>query len=864
MPTSPGSRLGPYEIVSRIGAGGMGEVFRARDTRLDRSVAIKVLPAAFAANAQLKLRFEREAKTISQLNHPNICTLYDVGDDYLVMELLEGETVAERLAKGPMPLADVLKTGAQIADALDRAHRAGIVHRDLKPANVMLTKSGAKLLDFGLAKSSVQQVNPDGVTLQHDKSLTQEGTILGTFQYMAPEQLEAEEADARTDIFALGAVLYEMATGKRAFEGKTKTSLIAAIVAAQPQPVSQLMPLSPPALDHVIQKCLEKEREDRWQSAHDVAEELKWIGSVSSEQRMTRAPSAKVAIAAAIVLALALAGVTAMWLRARNAPQARVAFAVMPPKGYSSTVASLSPDGSAIAFVATRLDQGGIYVRRVDQIEAKQLTSNPDDHIVAWSPDSKWIAYVEDRQGARQLKKIAADGGTPETIARLDRGISVAAWAPDGTFLFSRVFGEGLFSLHPDRPDPVEVTKLDSARRESVHTGPRFLADGKRFLYLSHTIAERKNEIWAGSLDGKLRKMIVRADSLAGVTASRIYFVNDGALYEQGFDQDDLALRAQPRRLVERVFFSEAGINARADVSDNGALLYQPTSSRTVDLSWYDRNGRRIEKVLAEPDLVPLSLSHDGTRIAAEKWDHVKGANDIYVIDLVRGVRTRLTSGLSNHQEPMWSPDDSRIYFISDRDGPFDVYAQADDGATPAVPVWKSVHDKAVTDISPDGRYFLGNEAGGTTKGDIWLVPVDAPDKRRALVATDANETGAGFTPDGKWIIYRSDQSGRHELYVRRIDGGRSIQISTGGAIGYAMRVDGTEIYVRTPNNERMVVPITYQGDRVIPGTATPLFSPPALDYAMIAATDKGFLMRAFYDPSDYITVLHYVSAPER
>src|SRR5688572_9229745 len=329
MDVTPGSRLGPYEIVSRLGAGGMGEVFRAKDTRLDRSVAIKVLPEELARNSQFKVRFEREAKAISQLNHPNICTLYDVGDGYLVMELMEGETLADRLAKGPLPLADVLKYGAQIADALDRAHRAGIVHRDLKPANVMITKAGAKLLDFGLAKAATPRVSPDGETQRHDRTLTQEGTILGTFQYMAPEQLEAEEADARTDIFALGAVLYEMATGKRAFQGKTKTSLIAAIVGSQPQPLSQILPLTPPALDHVIQKCLEKEREDRWQSAHDVAEELRWIATVPVEQKFARSRVAKLASAAAILLALALAGVTTLYLRVRNAPKPRTSFAIL-------------------------------------------------------------------------------------------------------------------------------------------------------------------------------------------------------------------------------------------------------------------------------------------------------------------------------------------------------------------------------------------------------------------------------------------------------------------------------------------------------------------------------------------------------
>ena len=864
MTVTPGSRLGPYEIVSRLGAGGMGEVFRARDTRLERSVAIKVLPEELARNSQFKVRFEREAKAISQLNHPNICTLHDVGDDYLVMELLEGETLAERIAKGPLPLADVLKFGAQIADALDRAHRADIVHRDLKPGNVMITKAGAKLLDFGLAKSSAFAVDPHSETVQHNDPLTQEGTILGTFQYMAPEQLEAEEADARTDIFALGALLYEMATGKRAFAGKTKTSLIAAIVGAQPQPISQLIALTPPALDHVIQKCLEKERDDRWQSAHDVAEELKWIAATPVDEKVARGRAAKVATAAAILLALALAGVTTMWWRARNAPKPRVAFALLAPKGHWFAARLLSPDGTAIVFSSRNpTNEGGIWIRRIDDVEPRRLTTNPDDRPVAWSPDSKWIAYMNDGEDVRQLRKIAATGGTPEVILRgIDAMGGAAAWASDGTMLFNRNFGEGLRILRPDGSQPVELSQLDRAKRESIHAWPQFLADGKRYLYVSHTIAEQKNEIWAASIDGKLRKMIIRADSLVGVAQSRLYFVNDGAIFAQPFDDDALEVSGQPRRIVDDVAFDEAGITAGAGVANNGALLYQPNQQRTVDLSWYDRNGRKLEKVYSELGMVANGLSRDGTKVVAEKWNPVKGAGDIYVVDLVRGTRSKLTSGLSHNFEPAWSPDGNRIFFVSDRDGPYDIYAQADDGATPAVPVWKSNLDKRLMDVSPSGDAFLGNEVNPKMRGDIYLVPIDAPEKRKPIVATEANEYAGGFSPDGKWIAYISDRSGRPELYMRRLDGGRSIQVSTAGANGYVWSTDGRALYVRTVANERVTIPITYKEDVVVPGTPTLLFNPPAHDYGITAATQKGFLIWTVPDPTDYINALHYISSP--
>jgi Tol biopolymer transport system component/predicted Ser/Thr protein kinase len=864
MDMQPGTRLGPYEIVSRIGAGGMGEVFRARDTRLERSVAIKVLPAELARNAQLRVRFEREAKAISQLNHPHICTLYDVGDDYLVMELLEGETLADRIARGPLPLADVLRYGAQIADALDRAHRAGIVHRDLKPGNIMITKAGAKLLDFGLAKSTTQQVNPDGPTLAHDKSLTQEGTILGTFQYMAPEQLEAEEADARTDLFALGAVLYEMATGRRAFQGKTRTSLIAAIVGSQPQPVSQIAPLSPPALDHVIQKCLEKDREDRWQSAHDVAAELQWIATLSTQTtKPTASRTAKLATAAAIVLALALAAVAMMYVRARNAPARRSAFEILPPKGWWFEQQFLSPDGTMVAFRAANDDgENGIWVRRLDRVEATRLTSGVDETLVAWSPDSKWISYIATEQVGRQLRKIAVAGGTSEVFsARVPRVNVGAAWGTDGTIVYARSFGEGLRAVKQDGADPVEVTKLDRTRQESVHAWPKFI-DASRFLYIVHTIAEKKNEIWAGSLDGKLKKQIAFADSLVGYAREHLYFIRDGAIYAQPFDVEELKLSGDPRRVAERVFYSESDSSGYGTVAADGSLLYVPSSERQILLAWYDRSGRRTETILEEKNLVGPRLSPDGTKIAAAKRDEIKGAADVYVFDLARGIRTRITSGLANHTNAEWSAEGDRLYFGSDRAGMYDIYVQAEDGSTPAEVLWKSDRDKTIEDVSPKGDSMLAAEYNSATGGDLWLVDLRDPDKRRLLVATEASELAAEFVPGVPWFAYLSDRSGRFELYLHPLAGGRSTQISTNGATNYVLSPDGKELYLRDLKNEHTVVPLQFNGTNVVAGKPQPLFTPPAKAHGVFGVTEKGFAIWSMNDPSDYITKLHYDSAP--
>jgi Tol biopolymer transport system component/predicted Ser/Thr protein kinase len=866
MTTTPGTRLGPYEIVARIGAGGMGEVFRARDTRLDRSVAIKVLPAEFAKNAALKMRFEREAKAISQLNHPHICTLYDVGDDYLVMELLDGETLADRLARGPLPLADVLKYGAQIADALDRAHRAGIVHRDLKPANVMLTKTGAKLLDFGLAKSATPQSNPDAPTVHHEKALTQEGTILGTFQYMAPEQLEGLEADARTDIFALGAVLHEMSTGMRAFEGKTRTSLIAAIVGTQPRPVSELIPLSPPALDHVIHKCLEKEADDRWQSAHDVGEELKWIATTPVAERQAASRVGKVAAAAAILLALALAAVTALWLRARNAPQPRAAFALLSPKGMNYRNHALSPDGTMVAFAANNARaEGGVWVRLIDQIEPKRLTTNHLDGVIAWSADSKWILYSTSEGSGARLMKVAATGGAPEVFsAQMRGGAGPGAWGPDGTLLTNRFFGDGIQAVRQDGATPRAVTTVDRARRESFHGYPVFLSDGSRFLYIVHTIADEKNAIWAGSLDGKVKKQLLRADSLVGVARGRLYFVRDGAIYAQSFDEADLQLTGEARRVVERVHFREPAVSADAFVGTNGALLYRPSVARTVEFGWYDRSGRRIEKVFAEEDFYPAALSPDLTRVVGTRFDPVKGADDIYVMDLARGVRTRVTAGLAQNFSPLWSRDGERIYFVSDRDGPFNLYVAAADGQSPAEPVLRSQTDKGLDSISPSGDLLLVAEHSPETRDDLWLVPLAAPHQKRAFAASESNECCGEFSRDGKWITYRSDRSGRQELYIRPVAGGKTTQVSTQGTVGYVWNhVTGNELLVRTLQGDRASIPLTFNGNEVIAGKATFLFTPPTTDYAMLGAFEKGIAMWTVPDPADYRDVLHYESAPD-
>jgi len=857
MTVAPGSRLGPYEISSRLGAGGMGEVWRAKDTRLDRSVAIKILPAELAHHVQLKLRLEREAKTISQLNHPNICTLYDVGDDYLVMELLDGETLAERVSRGPLPIADVLRIGGQIADALDRAHRAGIIHRDLKPGNVMLTKSGAKLLDFGLARTELaNDVSHDGPTVQVREALTEEGTVLGTFQYMAPEQLEAQPADARTDIFALGCVLYEMSTGRRAFQGKTRTSLIAAIVGGQPQPISALQPVTPRAFEHVVQKCLEKEPDARWQSAHDVAEELRWVAKEIERDVVvtrTRRPIHWIATAALAVIAIAFAS---LWMRDRAKPSDAVAFSIPGPTGGRISTGVLSPDGQSLAMTFDLPNGAALMIRRLGEIEPVKIAMLKQGNAGAWSPDSKSIAYFDDNR----LMRISASGGRPETIAaNLAYGEGVA-WSPDNTILFCPRFGEGLFRVPASGGKPERVTKLDASRGESLHGWPQFLPDGKQFLFVVHTIGENQNEIHIGTLDGKHAR-VLSADSLAGYARGSIVFVRDGAMYAQTFDAGKRKLEGEPRRIVEGVSFIEDAAHAYASVAPDGGVSFVPQRSRLQKVLWYDRRGNAIGQAFEESNVQAIALSRDGSKVLMTKFDNAKGAADVYTRDFERGVLTRVTSGRANNWSPSWSASGDRLFFTTDRFGLYDICAQTEDGTTPAETVWRSPDDKVVADVSPDGRFLLADRYDDRTHSDLWLFPLlPGNGTPRPLIATEGSDIAGHWSPDGQWLAYLSDRSGAMQLYVRHFPDGRSVQVSTEPVSGFTWNHTGSELILQTEDRTVYASSLNPAADVPHPAAPQRLFR---LDEGALAwaasHTDDRFLIARAPEGVDQVSLLSYV-----
>jgi eukaryotic-like serine/threonine-protein kinase len=831
MSVEPGTRLGPYEILAPLGAGGMGEVWRAKDTRLDREVAIKILPPGFAADAQLRARFEREARTISQLNHPNVCSLFDVGHhdgtDYLVMELLEGESLADRLSKGALPIDLVLRHGTEIASALGAAHRQGIVHRDLKPGNVMLTRSGAKLLDFGLAKSGPLLTSTSGMSRIADsptehRPLTEQGTILGTFQYMAPEQLEGQEADARTDIFAFGAVLYEMATGRRAFQGKNKTSLIASIVSGTPTPVSELVPLTPPALNHIIRKCLEKEPDDRWQSIHDVADQLRWIAEAGSRagepapilaKRKTRLRMAWLLHAVTAILAIAA---TLGVLQATKQRPSVLRTSLLPPANarFDNPFGSiaLSPDGRRAAFIA-RSETGTsmLWVRSLDALTSQPLAGTDQASFPFWSPDSRFIAYF----ASGKLRKIDANGGPPQTICDAPSGRG-GTWNREGVILFTPTLADGIYRVSAAGGVPTALTELDAKAGEVGHRFPAFLPDGIHYLFFveSPIVTAGANDgyaIHAGSIESKNRTRILSASSPARYASGYLLFSRDRTLLAQKFDAKKLTLTGEAIPIAENVARSTR-YEAMFSASDDGLLAVQTgTAGDVSSLVWMDRDGRDLQTVGKPADYRQIALSNDGRRVAATIVDSKNDRSDVWLLDIERGTSTRLTFDPEDDYAPVWSADDRRVFFTSTRQARGDVFSKSSSGTGTEEVVIADPEWSMLTSLSADAK--LGsvqtNHVEKKTSWDLSLYDFTTG-KVRVLLETPFAEVSPSLSRDGRWIAYHSNESGRNEVYVLSLqDDGGKWQISTdGGARPLWSRGDNEIIFI-SPDLKLMVVDVT-------------------------------------------------------
>ncbi|HVT43689.1 MAG TPA: protein kinase [Thermoanaerobaculia bacterium] len=874
MTIPSGTRLGPYEITAQAGAGGMGEVYKARDTRLDRTVAIKILPAELATNTSLRLRFEREAKTISQLNHPNICTLYDVGEtrleearderreaseeseagvplashlaplvSYLVMEYLEGETLGDRLAKGPLPIGEALRIGVQVADALDRAHRQGVIHRDLKPGNVMLTKSGAKLLDFGLARTLADAGGGRGridVSLQEGATehrpqhpLTQEGTILGTFQYMAPEQLEGSEADARTDIFAFGCLLYEMATGHRAFEGKTRTSLIAAIVTGQPRPLSELQPSSPPALEHVIARCLEKEPDDRWQSVHDVASELRWISETGSATgvaapvvptRRRRERFAWAAVTLAVLLAIAIGSVA--FLR-RPEPSRVIRFEINPPPEtaffpFDELGMAISPDGRSIALATISRDgKQRLFLRAIDAIDAAALPETTGAAYPFWSPDGRFIAFFADGK----LKKVARDGGPPLVIADAASGRG-GVWGTDGTILFAPNIYSGIHRVSANGGTSEAITQLDPATDVS-HRWPHLLPDGKHFVFLLRSQRDggrQPGRLMLASLDGKEQRPLLENASNAIYAGGHLFFGRDGSLMAQRFDLRGLEMLGDPVTVVPmKLSYWEPKNLISFSVSDKGLLVYLPTRSVSEELRILDRSGRQADRIGTQGNFdAGSAFSPDGKRVVFSRGEDQR-QNDVWFYDRERKRVSRMTFEPGEYWSLSWTPDGSTLYFTSQPKGVPQIYRRSLTVAGGTELVFENNVWKWMGGFAPDGKHFMVSEQSPDGGMDLWLHRTDS-DERTLFLKTPSNEIDARFSPDGKWVAYTSDETGVPEVYVRHIaNPADQWQVSSGGGMVARWRADGRELFYITPDGTVMAVTVQ-TGDRFEPSEPVRLF----------------------------------------
>lgn len=832
MQLAPGTRLGPYEVVSRIGSGGMGEVYRARDTRLDRTVAIKVVAAELSADPDLRRRLEREARMTSSLNHPHICTLYDIGrqdqTDYLVFEYLEGQTLAERLKRGSLPTEQVLRYGIQIADALEKAHRQGVVHRDLKPGNIMLTKSGAKLLDFGLAKAVYAQrslgLMREGQAPHQDLAtasipLTAEGTLLGTFSYMSPEQLEGRDADARSDIFALGAVLYEMAAGRKAFEGTAPANVMAAVLEREPHPLTAVQPLTPPALERLVKMCLAKDPGERWQTAHDAKLQLQWlleglsragVPAPVSLRRRTREYVAWAAAAVAIIVALLLA--VAYSRRQLPQPAQGLRSSLLPPPNFSFVPYNfaVSPNGARLAFVAVGPDgRDALWVRALSASSAQQFTGTESAMFPFWSPDSRRIGFFAEGK----LKTVDIVGGAVEVLCEAPTGRG-GTWNAEGTIVFAPAIVGPLYRVSASGGVPTPVTRTAPQGGGQAHRWPLFLPDGRHFLYFvdwSGPEDPQGNGIYVGSLDPGEPKLI--SSELSGTVeyaSGNLVYVRDGRPMAQPFRVDRLQMIGPPvptaqQELEKSVDFSEPGFS----VSQNGLLVFQSAADSPSRLVWFDSSGKELEQIPGIGCIYPR-LSPDGRYLAVGSDDEHNGRYYVRVYDLERGISTRVGDA-TTQETPIWSHDGKRITYATVRAGTYYLEEIGSDGSGPPQVLLKGAR-MIPNDWSPDGHLLFMDFSKGRPRLDVY----SASDQRVREFAvgdhqvTEFSAAGAEaqFSPDGKWIAY-TGSGGRatRDIFVQPFPGpGRRIQVSSAGGAQPRWKRDGRQMFYVTPDRKLMAV----------------------------------------------------------
>ncbi len=883
-----GTRLGAFEVAELLGAGGMGEVYRGRDTRLGRDVAIKVLPEEFARDAERLARFKREAQLLASLNHPNIAAIYGLEEQdglrYLVLEYVPGQTLAERIgtsapaggrtrgsaptgAAGPggphgrgapmwapsagrrrgsaataLPVDEALEICKQIAEALEAAHEKGIIHRDLKPANVKVTPEGkVKVLDFGLAKA----MEPEGSAADLSKSPTisavasHAGVILGTVAYMSPEQARGKPLDKRTDIWAFGCVLYETLTGKAAFGADTITDTIAAIIKNEPE-WSALPAETPAPVRTLLRRCLQKDPRERLRDAGDALLELKQPAAAEAILRPAAAARPRAllwvvlaALTTAIALVLAL-------VHFREAPpeQRVIKFALNPPEKTTFGAIAVSPDGRRVAFTASdALGKTQLWVRALDALAAQPLAGTEGASFPFWSPDSRSVGFFAEGK----LKKIEASGAPPQTLANAPNGRG-GAWSRDGVIVFTPDIASPLVQVFAAGGEPKPATQIDASRQENSHRWPQFLPDGRRFLHFNLSSQPEHRGIYLGSLDSqdtssKEKTRLVATHSsaaYAGPAAGPGYllFLRERALLAQRFDPLTLELTGEAFLVAEPVGV-DAFFRARFSASQSGVLVYDSSSGGNRQLVWFDRSGKRLENVGPPGVYLSVDLSPDGRRVAAQRADPQTGNLDIWLFDLARSSSSRFTFHPAYEGNPVWSPDGRRIAFFSSRDGPFNLYQKPASGAGEEELLLKTKGAKWATDWSRDGRFLLYREMDSKTRGDLWVLPLagetkNAERKPMPFLRTEFDEADGRFSPDGKWVAYNSNESGRYEIYVREFSPGQPAsggkwQVSTGGGAEPRWRRDGKELFYLAPDGKLMAVEVK-AGAGLEVGIPRPLF----------------------------------------
>jgi len=869
MTIAVGTQLGPFEILSPLGAGGMGEVYRARDSRLGREVAIKVLPAAFSQDADRLRRFEQEARAAGMLNHPNILTIFEIGthegSPYIVSELLAGEELRAQLNGGALPVRRAVDYAQQTACGLQAAHEKGITHRDLKPENLFITTDGrVKILDFGLAKLKRQPVHA-GVDSEAPTALppqTDPGTVMGTVGYMAPEQVNGQDADHRADIFALGVVLYEMLAGRRAFDGASSVAVMSAILRDEPEELQEINDKIPPQLERIVRRCLEKRPGQRFQSAGDLGFALEALSTPSGSRLEAAAaglptvaePAGKAGglrglnrerlawVVAGVLLVGLLASLPFTIAHFRQAPaEVRTTrFSVLPPEKSTLGAVTISPDGRRLAFIAR--DAAGkdlLWVRPLDALTAQPLAGTDNAMLPFWSPDSRFLGFF----AGRKLKKVEVTGGSPSTLYNASRG-GGGAWNRDDVIIFAPNNASGLLRVSASGGEAQPVTTLDSSRQEIFHRFPQFLPDGRHFLYFARSAQLENSAICVGVLDQPQARRIISADTnVAYAPPGYLLFLREGTLMAQAFDAASLALTGAPFRVAEHVGRGQSN-NAYFSVSDTGVLVYQSGGTAKTQLVWCDRNGKQLGSPGPPGDYFYPALSPDEKRVAIGRDDAQTSTTDIWLLDLQRGIPSRFTFDPARNISPVWSPDGSRIVFASNRDGPMNLYQKLSSGAGSEEALLKSSDGKWPSDWSLDGRFILYEQLSLSTQWDLWVFPLFGERQPFPFLQTKFSEQSGVFAPDARWIAYQSDESGSYQVYVQSFPpSGDKWQISSEGGSRPRFRRDGKELFYLAANGKLMAVEVKTNASSFEFGVPKPLFEAHTTGYYAVTGDGQRFLL---------------------